>query len=197
MRKSRLTMIATMASIAAAFAVAPTAHAATDYFLEIDGVAGESTQVKDTTDVYSFSWGAENTTTIGSATGGAGTGKATFNQLKITKKIDVATPVLFQRLASGQHIPSMELVARKAGSPTPYLRYCLKGVFVTAQEQSGSAGDEGPLESVEFAFGSMQQSYARQAPTGAYMSPVFTGWDITTNMLVGTAYQNSCGGSRI
>src|SRR5688572_15360328 len=112
MRKSRLTMIATMASLAAAFAVAPTANAATDYFLEIDGVAGESAQVKDTTDVYSFSWGAENSTTIGSATGGAGTGKVAFNNLKITKKIDVASPALFQRLASGQHIKSIELVAR-------------------------------------------------------------------------------------
>src|SRR5215207_9231737 len=134
MRKSRLTMIATMASVAAAFAVAPTANAATDYFLEIDGVAGESVSVKDTTDVQSFSLGATSNTTIGSATGGAGVGKVSFNSLKITKKIDVSSPALFQRLAAGQVIKSMELVARKATNPAPYLRYCMTNAFVTAQE---------------------------------------------------------------
>jgi type VI secretion system secreted protein Hcp len=197
MRKSRLTMFATLASIAAAFAVAPTANAATDYLLEIDGVPGESTAVKNAIDVNAFSWGAENTTTIGSATGGAGTGKASFNKLQIDKNVDVATTALFQKLTTGQHIPSVELVARKAGSPAPYLRYCLRTVFVTSQEQAGSAGDDAPQESVEFTFGSMQQSYARQTATGALMSPVFSGWDVMSNLTISSAYQSSCGGSGI
>src|SRR3954453_22445354 len=102
MRKSRLTMIATLASIAAAFAVAPTANAATDYFLEVEGMAGEATAVKESIDVNAFQWGAENTTTISSATGGAGAGKTSFNRLEINKNIDVTTTALFQKLSSGQ-----------------------------------------------------------------------------------------------
>ena len=196
MRKSRLTMIATLASIAAAFAVAPTANAATDYFLEVEGMAGESMAVRDTIDVNAFQWGAENTTTISSATGGAGAGKTSFNRLEINKNIDVTTTALFQKLTTGQHIPSVELVARKAGSSAPYLRYCLRTVFVTAQQQSGSGGDDAPQESVTFAFGSMQQQYTRQSATGAPMTNVFAGFDIV-NMQTLTSYSNSCGGSRI
>jgi type VI secretion system secreted protein Hcp len=190
-------MIATMASVAAAFAVAPTANAATDYFLEIDGIPGESTQVKDTIDVQAFQWGAVNNVTIGSASGGAGAGKASFNKLTIQKHVDVASPVLFQRLAAGQHIASMELVARKPGMPAPYLRYCLKGVFVSSLQQNGAAGETLPQETLEFAFGSLQQSYTRQDPKGMAMSPVFSGWEAGTNMLIGGSYQNSCGGTRI
>jgi hypothetical protein len=41
MLKTRLVTVA-LASLAAAFAAAPAAHAADDYFLKIDGVSGES-----------------------------------------------------------------------------------------------------------------------------------------------------------
>src|SRR5215207_5063911 len=99
------TLIA-LSSVAAVFAVAPAAHAANDYYLKLDGIAGEST-VGKTTDaiaVQSFEWGVENTTTIGSTSGGAGTGKAQFNELTVVKNVDSTSPALFQRVGTGQNL---------------------------------------------------------------------------------------------
>jgi hypothetical protein len=46
-----------------------------------------------TVEAQSFSWGADNPTTIGSATAGAGTGKAKLAEASFTKLADdVASP---------------------------------------------------------------------------------------------------------
>jgi type VI protein secretion system component Hcp len=85
MRNSRLiTIAATAASIAATFVLAPMASAS-DYFLKIDGVNGETTtgSTQGAIAVNGFEWGAENKLTIGSMSTGAGAGKATLNELTI------------------------------------------------------------------------------------------------------------------
>ena len=60
---------------------------------ELDHVSGGSGprafEIKD------FSFGIENPTTIGSATGGAGAGKIKFNEFLITKTTDKASPNFF------------------------------------------------------------------------------------------------------
>jgi type VI secretion system (T6SS) effector Hcp len=95
-------------------------------------------------DVRSFSLGVENAVTIGTATGGAGTGKAQFNEVTIEKNVDATTPFFFQRLATGANLPAMELVARRTGTGAPYLRYCFTTVFVSGQKQA--SGDDGAVD---------------------------------------------------
>ena len=60
---------------------------------QLDTVSGGSGprafEIKD------FSFGIENPTTIGSATGGAGAGKIKFNEFSITKTTDSASPNFF------------------------------------------------------------------------------------------------------
>jgi type VI secretion system secreted protein Hcp len=180
MNRARRIALAAIASVTAAVAIAPSAFAASDYFLKIDGIAGETQTLamKGAIDVNSFGWGVENPTAIGSATGGAGTGKAQFDELTIDKAIDAATPAFFGRLGTGQPYPAAELIVRKAGAgPTaaPYLRYCFTTVFVTDQEQSGSRSDDAPQETVKFRFGAVSQQYTRQitgptAPAGTVVS---------------------------
>jgi type VI secretion system secreted protein Hcp len=46
-------------------------------------------------EIKDFSFGIENPTTIGSATGGAGAGKIKFNEFSITKTTDTASPNFF------------------------------------------------------------------------------------------------------
>src|SRR4051794_30916466 len=115
MRKSLITL--TAAAVVAGLASAPMAGAADDYFLKINGVSGDQVvgKVNDAIQVSSFDLGAENDTTIGSATSGAGAGKATFNELTVTKSVDATSPVLFQKLGQGQSLQGMELIARKTG----------------------------------------------------------------------------------
>src|SRR3954454_17059684 len=130
-----------------ALAIAPSAHAATDYFMRIDPgpgntqIAGESQDVNLSGQqgyiaIKAFSYGVENSTTISSQTGGAGAGKAKFNQLEIEKDVDSTSPQIFAALARGQHFNGIEILARKAGartaSPT-VSRYYFSLAFPTSE----------------------------------------------------------------
>ena len=90
----------------------------------------------------------------------------------------------------------MELIARRAGgvtAPIVSTRYCFQTVWVTAQEQSGSAGDEVPQETVKFAYGAVSQQYTPQSKTGTAGTSVFGNWNQTTNSLLkGESYPNGC-----
>ncbi len=123
-------------------------HAAqVDYFLKLDGIAGE-TLIKGeegTIELDSFSWGISNATTIGSATGGAGAGKVTFNSLKFTKRLDGTTPTLLLKCASGQHIKtgSLAVVAMSADHKVAgetLLKLDLEDVTISALVENGAAG---------------------------------------------------------
>ena len=72
-------------------------------------------EIKDVIVVDSFSFGVENPTTIGSATGGAGAGKIKFNEFQIKKTIDNASPVLFKQAAAGASLQEGRPDAPKAG----------------------------------------------------------------------------------
>jgi type VI secretion system secreted protein Hcp len=186
MRNSRLiTLAATAASIAATFVVAPMASAS-DYFLKIDGVNGETTtgNTPGAIAVDGFEWGAENKLTIGSASGGAGAGKATLNELTIEKPVDSTSPALFQMLGAGTKINGMELVARKvgpAGAAPIYMRYTFQLAFVTSQIQTGAAGD-GIHEKLTFSYGAVKQTYVKPGATPtAPTTNVFGAWNQITN----------------
>jgi type VI secretion system secreted protein Hcp len=148
-------------------------------------VVGESQDKAhpNTIEVLSFSLGIENQATVGSATGGAGAGKADFTTLEIVKLIDAASPVLFSVAAAGAHFNQANLYVRKAGDQTnDYLVYRLRMVFPTRVDWSGSAGDASPTETVKFAYGALQVQYTQQAPAGAAQGKVnTTSWSQVTN----------------
>ncbi len=103
----------------AAFVAAPAAHAATDYYLKVDGIAGESVALgaKEAIEVHSFELGVENPTTIGSVSGGAGVGKAKFQEFTITKPVDSTSPHFFKRLATGQSLTGWSWSRARPGAP--------------------------------------------------------------------------------
>jgi type VI secretion system secreted protein Hcp len=57
--------------------------------------AGEKNKEKNI-EVQSYSWGAPNAGSMSKSTGG-GTGKVRFNDLSITRKIDRASPIFFDK----------------------------------------------------------------------------------------------------
>jgi type VI secretion system secreted protein Hcp len=182
-----------------ALAIAPSAHAATDYFMRIDPGAKPDTQIMgESTDpafpgksgyiqIKSFSWSADNPSTIGSATTGAGGGKAKLQQLEVDKDVDSTTPQVFQRLAQGGHFAGVEIIARKAGgSPTAAsnaTRWYFSLAAPVSDEQSGDGGDETPQEKLTFAYGAVALRMGRQLPNGAVDKPALAQWDQITNTL--------------
>jgi type VI secretion system secreted protein Hcp len=196
MLKTKLAALTVAAGTA--LAIAPSAHAATDYFMRIDPgpgnpqIAGESQDVnfpgkQGYISINSFSYGVENPTTIGSQTGGAGAGKAKFNELEIDKNVDSTSPQIFQALAQGQHFNGIEIVARKAGgAPTAApiaTRYYFSLAFPTSDRQSGNSGDDTPQQTLTFAYGGFAMKYVGQTPTGTAKPPVNAKWSQITNSL--------------
>jgi type VI secretion system secreted protein Hcp len=167
---------------------------ATDIFLEfvgnVLGVSGESKVVGESQDkahpntvpVSAYTFGVENKQTIGSTSGGAGSGKATLNTLTISKSVDLSSPSLYATSASGGHFQQVNLYVRKAGGGAgDYLIYRFKLVFVSKITWSDSSGDDAPQEEVDFEYGALQVQYAQQNPSGQLGTPKQQSWSQVTN----------------
>lgn len=166
-----------------------------DTFIKLEGpnVDGESTRqgFEKQIEIYSFSWGASNPTTIGSGTSGAAAGKVSISSFNIMKKSDSASPTLFQYCCAGKHFQKATVTMNKASGELDkalaFLVYEFQEVYIESIQWSGSSGgDDTPTESVSMAFGSVKVTYTPQATTGsAAPKPVGAGWDIRKNVGVG------------
>jgi len=140
------------------------------------GSQPEGFEIKD------FSFGIENPTTIGSATGGAGAGKVKFNEFTIRKTTDRESPTFFKNCCAGAHYKTVIIEMRKAGgdsaaSDKAFLRFKFDTVFTTKIDWSGP-GDEGPEESITFVYGKLGIKFIPQEPGS---QAVLAGWDQVLN----------------
>src|SRR5215467_11563998 len=106
-----------------------------DTYMIIDGakdVKGEATADGLTPatgwfEIFSFSWGASNPTTVGSGATGLAAGKVSVSSFNIMKKSEDSSPLLFQACCVGQHYPAAQIVMRKAtgtaGGQKTFLQY--------------------------------------------------------------------------
>jgi len=146
---------------------------------------GESQDInhQGSMEIKSFEFGAENPTTLGSGSGGAGAGKVKFQNFKVTKEVDFASAPLYQACAAGAHYPAVALQIRKSGGDqNDYLVYLFKMVYVTSISWSGGGGEEAPEETVEFTYGAMGIKYVPQTAAGAQSDQkTFAYWSQVTN----------------
>jgi len=137
-------------------------------------------------EIKDFSFGVENPTTIGSATGGAGAGKIKFNEFTIKKQTDTASPWFFKNCCAGAHYKTVTIEMRKSGGDPNsagkvFLQFKFETVFTTKIDWSGP-GDEGPEESITFVYGKLGVKYFTQASSGEMGGKTpFSGWDQILN----------------
>jgi type VI secretion system secreted protein Hcp len=122
-------------------------------------------------EIKDWSFEVTNKTTIGSATTGAGGGKAKFNEFTIKKTTDSALPTFFKNCVAGAHYKSVIIKMRKSGGDPSsagkaYLTYKFGTVFTTKIDWSGP-GDEDPEETVTFVYGKLGVKYKPQKPDGS------------------------------
>jgi type VI secretion system secreted protein Hcp len=146
-------------------------------------IKGEATGLKDALEIYSFSFGASNPVTIGTASAGASAGKVSISSFNIMKKTDASSADLFLACCQGQHYAKMDVHMRKAGGTAgqkDFLTYKFGTVFIESIQWSGSSGgDDTPTESVSFAFGQVAITYMKQDATGALSAAGDVSWDVT------------------
>jgi type VI secretion system secreted protein Hcp len=158
-----------------------------DTYIAIDTVDGEATQAKHEKwiEIYSFSWGASNPTTVGSGTSGLAAGKVSVSSFNIMKKTETSSAKLFAACCAGQHFPKATVEMSKAtgtsGEQQVFLKYVFTDVMVESVQWSGSTGgDDTPTESVSFAFAKCAITYSKQdEATGAMSAAGDASWDLT------------------
>jgi type VI secretion system secreted protein Hcp len=155
-----------------------------DAYLKIAGVDGEVTAkgMEKTVEIYSFSFGASNPTSVASS-GGAGmsAGKVSLSSFNFMKKLDKASSSLFQSCCTGKHFDKATLTLRKAGGDggqAVFLEYVLTTVFVDSVQWSGSTGgDDTPTESVSFSFAKIELTYSTLDAKGSPAKAGQAAWD--------------------
>jgi type VI secretion system secreted protein Hcp len=151
---------------------------AESWFLKVDGIEGESTNVahKGEIDVLSWSWGV----TAQAAPGGGGAGKASFQDFQFVTRISKASPRLFLSCATGTHHKTASLSGvRTAGkNKGDFLKYKLTDVQVTSV-QHGDSETGPPTEQFSLNYGRFEISFT--PPTGPAVS---AGFDVKLNKKV-------------
>src|SRR4051812_12041571 len=140
-----------------------------DYFLKIDGIDGESHDAAFAKhiELESWSWGEANAGGFAHGSGG-GAGKVSVQDLSFTMKVNKASASLAQACATGTHIKSAELVARKAGdNPQTFLKVKLSDVLCSSYQIGGTgAGGVVPVDQVTLNFARIEFGYGQQDEKG-------------------------------
>jgi type VI secretion system secreted protein Hcp len=109
---------------------------AADYYLQLDGIKGESTDSKhqgwiECTMVH---WEIKQPKSATASTGGGHTAeRAELSEISISKLVDLASPLLAQTCACGKTIPKAKLEMLRAdgnGEPIKYFEVELENVLI-------------------------------------------------------------------
>jgi type VI secretion system secreted protein Hcp len=180
------------AAVVAGFTLqARSAHAAVDAFLVFSDTVGGTPVCKGaSTDVAhpgaiqvaSFDFGIENALNIGSASSGAGAGKAKFTSFTFNHTLDIASSCISTYLAQGKPLTASLYLRKAAGSGTApdFLVVQFKTVVFASQHLTSST--DAPAEAVTFQFGSESFKYYAQTPSGQLGAPNTFTWDVVRNI---------------
>ncbi len=150
-----------------------------DIFLKLDGITGESKddKHKGEIDIQSFSWGVANSGSM-SFGGGGGAGKASFQDINITKRADKSTPILMGSCAQGKHIAKGLITIRKAGGKQEeYYKISLEEILISSVTNS-STPDGTPIETVHMNYSKIKFEYKEQNADGTVGGAVQFGYDV-------------------
>jgi type VI secretion system secreted protein Hcp len=131
---------------------------AVDMFLKLDGLDGESVDLKYAKwiDVLSFSWGISDTSKAQATSPGrlSPARKTQVSDFSIVKYLDSASPKLFEKCCAGDHIAELNFsLVRRGEKLEEFYKIKLNDVLISGVSPAGAGGSE-PLEQVSFSFAS-------------------------------------------
>ena len=163
---------------------------ASDMFLKIKGIEGESTDDKHKGEIEILSYShsvSQPTSAVASSSGGGTTGRCAHADFTIMKSLDKASPVLSQKCCTGEHIDEITLTINRAsgdkgGLKVPYMVYKLTNAVISNVGVSGSQGGGEPTENVSFNYGKIEWEYTKQDRKGGAGGGKTTGsWNLEKN----------------
>jgi len=174
-KRSQRGMIASFVFLAVC--VAPVSAA--DMMLIVPEVSGQSAFLPGGIDVTGYSHGVE-VTAIPVGTGG-GASKVSMKEFTVTKKVDRATPALYQKCCAGKHFANVNLYVRqmKGEQAADFYVITLSDALITSCKTSDSATGLGQ-ETVTFQYSKISTSVTSgQDDKGQPLPPVTFSWDPT------------------
>jgi type VI secretion system secreted protein Hcp len=159
---------------------------ASDIFLKIDGIKGESQDKahKGEIDVLAWTFGTQNSGLFQIGSGG-GVGKAEVRDIKLEKYVDSASAEIFKHVLTGKHIETAKLTVRKAGdSPFEFLAITLKKVLLSAFTTGAETYGEIPREVLVLNFAELKFEYDSQNEKGGKGEHYAFSFDVAQNATI-------------
>lgn len=152
-----------------------------DIYLQLPGIPGEALDRdhKDWIELTSATWGVEQS---GRPAGGAGSGagRSTQHPLVVSAPTSTATPLIFEAVTKGLHLPTatLEVVRAAQGRGAVAIRWEFEDVRVFRLDISGAA--PGFDDQFELVARRERLTVFGADPRGAAAQPMSRGWDFGT-----------------
>ncbi len=156
---------------------------ASQSFLKVEGIQGESKDHahEGAIEVVDWGWAATLTGSMHEPRRG-GAEKPEFQDLWVTKAVDLATPQLWSHLATGRQIQSAELIMRRmGGDPVEFLKLRLELIIVSDIVTTGTSEEDHAAEEVSLNFARWKITYTPQEADGTPGPENSFGFDIRRN----------------
>lgn len=160
---------------------------AADYYLQLDGIKGESADSKHQAwiECMMVHWEIKQPKSATASTGGGHTAeRAELSEIIISKLVDLASPILAQTCACGKTIPKAKLEMLRAdgnGEPIKYFEVELENVLIGHLAPNFS-GDF-PTETLSLKFSKVKWKYTQQKIGGGSTGNTAGGWDLAANRI--------------
>lgn len=158
---------------------------ASDYYLLIDGINGESQNpnMPKNIELDSYSFGASNPADVGGK--GLAAGKVSLSDFSFSCALDSSSWQIVQAMYKGTHIASAVFTGMKSGgggSTYKYITITMTNCFITSHSTGG--GSQGvPSQSVSIAYEQIEYEYFTQdTATGGTTSAGKTKYNIGTGV---------------
>ena len=136
------------------------AIAATDYYLKIDGISGESGNPKyqDYMMVSSWSWGSINSSDTNKVSALGALKQSLPQELDVMMETSKASPQLMQATFSGKHFASGELVGldQASGSDQELFKITFSDIIISGYKVGNSQNNVSPTEQVSLNFAKVE-----------------------------------------
>jgi type VI secretion system secreted protein Hcp len=160
--------------------------AATNVYLKLDGIDGES-QDQDHDkhiEVMSWSWGVDNPANFSIGQGGQAT-QAHIGSINIQKVMDKSSVTLFKNSTTGKHIASGTLSCMKLDGDTrvEYFKVDFTNLIVSSVQWSGGGQEQATNEHVALVFEEFKQKFKLQEDTGGAGGATDFGFNVQTSVI--------------
>lgn len=154
-------------------------------FANFGDIKGESTDKdhKDWVMITKYDHEIAQPASVTQKTAGGRSAEAVqFNEFRIHKLVDAASPKLYEACCKGTHIKEVVIeLWRAGGDPLKYFEIKLKEVLISGVHQIGDpTGDtKFPQELVAMTFGAVEWTYTKQKPDGTAGGNIAAKWNVS------------------